>query len=83
MDAIDRAIRKGWNCTEHEKLNTQTWEEFENVLRGKKLFLVGAGQGVNFYFHKYGEKAIPEGIIDNNSELWGGESKRNNSRKNM
>ena len=36
MDAIDRAILKGWACTENEKLSRQTWEEFENVLRGKK-----------------------------------------------
>ncbi len=75
MDAIDRAILKGWACTENEKLSRQTWEEFENVLRGKKLFLFGAGQGVNFYFHKYGEKAILEGIIDNNSELWGAKAR--------
>ena len=55
MDAIDRAILKGWNCTDHEKLNGQTWEEFENALAGKKLFLFGAGQGADFYFHKYRE----------------------------
>lgn len=71
MDAIDRAILKGWNCTDHEKLNGQTWEEFENALAGKKLFLFGAGQGADFYFHKYREKAMPEDIIDNNRELWG------------
>lgn len=71
MDAIDRAILEGWACTENEKLCRQTWNEFEGVLKRKKLFLFGAGQGADFYFRKYREKARPESIIDNNSELWG------------
>lgn len=75
MDAIDRAILKGWDCTDNEKLGKQTWEDFEKALDGKRLFLFGVGQGTDFYFHKYKEKAMPEGIIDNNSELWGREAK--------
>ena len=88
MDAIDRAILKGWDCTDNEKLGKQTWEDFEKALDGKRLFLFGVGQGTDFYFHKYKEKAMPEGIIDNNSELWGREAKEviaekiwNNSKK--
>ncbi len=71
MDAIDRAILKSWDDTDNEKLSKQTWDEFETAVKGKKLFLFGAGQGADFYFCKYKEKAMIEGIIDNNSELWG------------
>lgn len=71
MDAIDGAILKGRENTDNGKLGRQTWEAFEKALEGKKLFLFGAGEGAEFYFRKYKEKAMPEGIIDNNSELWG------------
>ena len=42
MDAIDRAIVKSWHISRNEKLNAQTWKEFEESLNEKKLFLFGA-----------------------------------------
>ncbi len=71
MDAIDRAIVKSWHISRNEKLNAQTWKEFEESLNEKKLFLFGAGRGADFYYEKYGKNACAEGIIENDNKLWG------------
>ena len=71
MDAIDRAIAKGWHLSNNRKLNGQTWQEFEEALDGKNLILFGVGNGADFYFYKYQKSADVKSIIDNEKELWG------------
>lgn len=71
MDAIDRAIGQGWHLTNNARLNHQTWKDFEQEVRGKKLFLFGVGKGADYYCYRYKDSLIMEGIIDNDSGIHG------------
>ena len=65
MAVISRAIENGRHISDREDLDSQTWELFENIVRGKKLFLFGLGNGASFYFGSRWNKHVLAGIIDN------------------
>lgn len=71
MDAIDRAIAAKWHIMDNSILNGQTWEEFEDAIKGKKVVLFGIGNGAEYYFYKYKENAIVDQIIDNDKTIQG------------
>lgn len=52
-------------------MDKQNWEMFEQNIRGKKVFLFGAGMNANIYFEKYGSNMILDGVIDNDSRKQG------------
>ena len=69
MDAVSRAISKGLHISKIEKLNSQSWEEFEQKVENRKLFLFGTGVCAGFFWDKY-EAMIPlAGVIDNSKEI--------------
>lgn len=56
----------------YERLKAQTWEEFDLIRKDKKIFLFGAGKSIDYFFQHYNYKLAVEGILDNDSEKWGG-----------
>ena len=71
MDKIDQAIQKKHHISKNKTLNHQTWQEFEEAIKGKRLFLFGVGNGADYYYEKYGQNACAEGVIENDQSLWG------------
>lgn len=49
----------------YEKLEKQTWESFEAKKGDRKIFLIGAGKGIECFFQHYQYTLCVEGIIDN------------------
>ena len=52
MDIIDRAVEQGLHVSGINRLNGQSWEEFEAAVKGKKLFLFGTGACAGIYFER-------------------------------
>lgn len=75
MALISRVIENGRHISGREDLDSQTWDMFENIVRGKKLFLFGLGKGVHFYFNSRWNKHVLEGIIDNDAAKQGIQAK--------
>ena len=72
MDIIDRAVEQGLHVSGINRLNGQSWEEFEAAVKGKKLFLFGTGACAGIYFERCkGNRVTLEGILDNDSAKWG------------
>lgn len=71
MDAIDRAIRNGYQKSDCIALQNKTWQDFEEAVKGKQVFLFGIGQGADFFYNKYKQNVQIEGIIDNNVAIQG------------
>lgn len=65
MALISRMIENERHISGREDLDSQTWEMFKNMVRGKKLFLFGLGKGALFYFGSRWNKYVLTGIIDN------------------
>lgn len=64
MDCIDRAIEKGNAVSTLQELNGQTWEMFEQAVRGRKLFLYGVGAALGVFLKRNQNRIVPEGVID-------------------
>ena len=71
MDVIGRAIKRNSQKLNDKKWQNTGWNNFEAQIVNKKLFLFGVGPGVDFYYHKYGESANADGVIDNDRNLSG------------
>ena len=71
IDVVARAIKAGRNKTKNKKLESQDWQEFENKVKGKKLFLFGCGNGAEYFCDIYGKYFSIEGIVDNNKRKQG------------
>ncbi|MBP3602568.1 MAG: CDP-glycerol glycerophosphotransferase family protein [Lachnospiraceae bacterium] len=71
MDIIARAIEKKKHISSIEKLNHQTWEQFEQARKGKKVFLFGAGACFSYYWRKYPDAERLTGVIDNDVKKQG------------
>ncbi len=72
MDVIDKAVKNGLNISRITRFNGQTWQSYEEAVKGKKVFLFGVGPCAKIFFEHYKGKDINlEGVIDNNSEKWG------------
>ena len=69
-DSISNAIQKGYHICKRNSIESQTWEEFEQALPGKRLFIFGTGKGADYYFRK-GRRHPIEGVIDNNDDIQG------------
>lgn len=70
IDPILAAIAKGYHISGIEKLQNQTWDDFEQVAKGKHLFLFGIGRGTLFCISRCKDKVI-EGVVDNDKENHG------------
>ena len=72
MDIADKAVDNERNISKISGRNPQTWEGYETAIKGKKVFLFGAGAYTEKFFQHYkGEKFILDGVIDNSREKWG------------
>ena len=71
MALISRVIENGRHISGRGDLDSQTWETFENIVRGKKFFLFGLGKGAGFYFGSKWNKHELTGIIDNDTAKQG------------
>lgn len=71
MDIIAKAIENKKNISSIEKLNHQTWEQFEQARIGKKVFLFGAGACSPYYWRKYWDAEQLMGVIDNDVKKQG------------
>ena len=71
MDAIDRAIGKGSHITGDDELNKQTWDDFEEILCGRKVYFFGVGTSIRIFLRKYEDRINIAGIIDNDVEKQG------------
>ena len=66
MDAIDRIIHYRPYLIENLAFLKETWQDFESVAVGRKIFLYGVGEGANLYLRKYNSRFHLVGCIDNN-----------------
>ncbi|MCI8418509.1 MAG: hypothetical protein HFI33_13625 [Lachnospiraceae bacterium] len=71
MDVIDRAVESGKQISGNMRLDCQTWADFEKEMTRKKVMMFGAGVASGYYFDRYGEQGILEGVIDNDSRKQG------------
>lgn len=68
MDVVGRAIEKQMHINNLSFQNEQTWEAFEKVSEGKKVFLFGTGAGTYFFWARSSRSL--EAILDNDSSKW-------------
>lgn len=71
MGVINKAIEKGWHEAKAFKKSNASWEEFERVLLEKKLVLYGVGNGAEYYYFRYREKACADIVVDASSDKIG------------
>ncbi len=65
MRLIDQAVQENAYEELENDFKWQTWEDFEKAAEGKNFWLFGVGEGVDFFFDKYGDKFVPVGVLDN------------------
>lgn len=70
-DIISRAMKKKMHLCDDIGTEKQTWEAFGESIRGKRLFLFGVGEGLNYFLRNYGSQIHIAGAIDNNSRIQG------------
>jgi CDP-glycerol glycerophosphotransferase (TagB/SpsB family) len=71
MDIIDSAIQNGYHLSDDKGLVSQTWEEFERAIIGKKVFLYGMGNAGMYFIKRYPTRFRIDGIIDNDENKCG------------
>ena len=49
----------------------QNWEDFQECIKGKRLFLFGAGNRLKHFLRNYGKQIHIDGVIDNNPCIQG------------
>ena len=69
MDKIDIAIAKGWHKTEESHFKGQTWESFRKETRGKKLYVFGIAEALDFILNHTGLDI--EAVIDSDERKQG------------
>lgn len=67
MDIIQKAIEKRKHISDREELNMQTWQDFGERAKYKKVFLFGISACADYFFENYHDIRL-EGIIDN--DVW-------------
>lgn len=68
--SISMLIEKGRYISNIEKIHDQTWEKYEQALCGRHLFIIGLGNGFEFYIRRCNGNKI-QGVIDNDIKLQG------------
>ncbi len=53
MDVIQKAIEKKQHISKRKALNTQTWQEFTEQSKGKKIVLFGISACADYFFEHY------------------------------
>lgn len=71
MDIIYRALERGFHITDNMKLKNQTWEEFEEAVQTKKVWIFGIGKATGFFWKKYNGSIPIEGVLDNDKRKQG------------
>lgn len=80
IDPISDLIEKGLYTSNTDKFSDQTWEYYEQSLRGRQLFIFGIGNGFDFYITRCSQNEI-RGVIDNDIKTQGMKLKRILPRK--
>ena len=70
-DYISDAINKGYANTTDDELFSTGWDEFNNALKGKRLYLFGCGNGLLYFMYYYHLSFEAEAIVDNNRDKIG------------
>ena len=70
-DIIDKAILQKKHISSEEILNGQSWEQFEEHAKEKKIVLFGVSAVAWSYFERYGENARVDILIDNSKKKQG------------
>ncbi len=65
MDIISKAIRKGQHLCEKIRADKQTWDFFEKNRIGKKIYVLGAGNGMGYFIRNCREYIEIAGVLDN------------------
>lgn len=65
MDIIARAMAEKLHICEDAWLKEQTWESFRKQSSGKKLFIFGAGGGLEYFLRNCCDHMKIEGVVDN------------------
>lgn len=73
MDMVSRAIQKGLHIYENVKLEEQTWEYFFEKEKRRRVFVFGAGGGMDYLLRNYCDCIDIFGVIDNDSKKHGHE----------
>ncbi len=71
MDIISRAMEKEQHLCDGIKAEKQRWDEFNECVRGKKLFLFGTGGGTCYFLRNYGRQMSIAGVVDNDVRIQG------------
>ena len=71
MDIIKDAIEKKYYLTEREEIKQQTWEQFHDKCKDKKIFIFGLGEAGSYFISRYHNIIHAEGVIDNDKKKQG------------
>ena len=71
MDILPRAMKKNINLCDAAETKKQNWEDFQECIKGKRLFLFGAGNRLKHFLRNYGKQIHIDGVIDNNPCIQG------------
>lgn len=70
MNIIQRAILNNQHISEKRELNNQTWQEFEQQAKGKKIVLFGISACADYFFENY-KNIVLNRVVDNDTYKWG------------
>lgn len=70
IDPIADLIKQDLYTSNMDKFSDQTWEYYEQMLRGRQLFIFGIGNGLDFYINRFTGSEI-RGVIDNDIKAQG------------
>lgn len=70
LDSVPKIIEKGLFISDIDKYGDQTWENFEQALQGRHLFIFGIGKGFEYYITRC-KKDVIKGVVDNDKKVQG------------
>lgn len=68
MDMIAGAMSQKLHLCVDDRLKAQTWDRFEEERKGKKLFIFGAGGGLDYFLRNCCNHMKIEGVVDNDEK---------------
>jgi len=71
MDIISRAMQRKKHLCDDIETEKQKWDVFQKCIKGKRLFLFGIGEGMNYFLRNYGKQIQVAGVIDNDFRIQG------------
>lgn len=71
MDIVDSSIKKEKHGSASGRSAGQTWKDFQEGIKRKKVILFGCGAYADAFFERYGDEILLEGAVDNDQRKQG------------